>query len=241
MWKRIAALTGFVLAALSGAAAGEECLSRDDLGHIKTVGVISAVGQTFLFQHIRDARFEWFGPPDSHFLEISDWALDSLVTREVTTALAKRFAIKPVFYDPADFSAWDDGLLRHHTLDLNVDPAIDAYVLILRDWRRDEIGHSVHDLGGLGVYRRDEAKGVKLGLFASYRIAVVDALTGKTIASRAALFPDGALPWMPIAPALWPATQNDLTDKQSALLTADETKLIEATLLPTLSAMNLTR
>ncbi|MGO8714166.1 MAG: hypothetical protein ACLQUZ_19285 [Rhizomicrobium sp.] len=230
-------VTAFVLCA-AGPYSGR--LSPGDLRHIRTVAVISAVGHSFLFQHVSNKAFEWLGPPDSHFLEISDWALDPLVTREVTAALAKHFAIKPVVFEPADFSSWDYSLLRRDTLDLNVDPAIDAYVLILRDWRADEIGDSVHALGGLGLYRRDGGP-AKYGVFASYRIVVVDAITGDTIASRAALLRDGALPWLPADPSLWPKTQNDLTDAQRATLQAEETKLIEATLLRTLAQMNLAR
>jgi hypothetical protein len=201
--------------------------------------VISALGNTFLFERIPHGNLAWLGPPDSHFLEISDWSLDPMIAKGVTAALAKRFTVKPIVFRPADFSTWDYANLKHASLDLNGDPAIDAYVLILRDWRTDEIGYSVHALGGLGLYRNDRA--AKAGVFASYRIVVVDALTGDTIASRAALLPDRKLPWLPVAAALWPATPNALSDTQRATLDAAETKLIDATLLPTLAAMRLTR
>ena len=211
-----------------------------DLRHIKTIAVISALGNTFCFSMSGDTSIEYLGPPDSHFLEISDWKLDALVARDVTAALAKHFTIKPVTFETANFSSWNDTLLRRASLDLNGDPAIDAYVLILRDWHWDEIGYSVHDLGGLGLYRRDGVH-PKIGIFASYRVVIVDALTGDTIASRAATLGNGALPWLAVAPALWPQTQDDLTDGQRATLLADETKLIEATLLPTLARLNLAR
>jgi len=211
-----------------------------DYRTIKTVAVISALGNTFLFERVPDKKFEWLGPPDSHFLEISDWAIDPSVTRAVSTALAKRFTVKPIVFRPADFSTWDYSNLKSATLGLNGDPAIDAYVLILRDWRPDEIGYSVHWLGGLGLYRRDRASGhPKVGVFASYRIVVVDALTGDTIVSRAALLSDDKLPWLPEDAKLWPKTPNDMTDVQRTALAAAETKLIDATLLPTLSAMRL--
>jgi len=207
---------------------------------IKTVAVISALGNTFLFERVPSKDFEWLGPPDSHFLEISDWAIDPAVTRTVSAALAKRFTVKPIVFRPADFSTWDYSNLKTATLGLNGDPAIDAYVLILRDWRPDEIGYSVHWLGGLGLYSKDRpGRRPKTGVFVSYRIVVVDALTGDTIISRAALLPKNALPWLPEDAALWPKTQNDLTDAQKATLSAAETRLIDATLLPTLSAMRL--
>lgn len=233
---------GLLLAAFSASAAHArpERLSAKDLHRIKTVAVISALGGSFLFQHVRAGAFEWLGPPDSHFLEISDWNLDAEIEIETTRALATRFVVKPIFFEPADFSTWSYGLLKRNTLALNGDPAIDAYVLILRDWRPDDIGHSVHALGGLGLYRRDGAK-MKFGVFASYRVVVVDALTGRTLASRPALLPSGALPWLPAAARLWPKTQNDLTPAQRDVLASDEMRLIDKTLLATLAKIGLTR
>ena len=217
-------------------------LSPLDYRTIKTVAVISALGNTFLFERVPAKDFEWLGPPDSHFLEISDWALDPMIEKSVSAALAKRFTVKPIVFRPADFSTWDYANLKSAALNLNGDPAIDAYVLILRDWRPDEIGYGVHELGGLGLYRKDRPSGhPKLGVFASYRVVVVDALTGDTIASRAALLPNSALPWLPEDAALWPKTPNDLTEQQRAMLAAAETKLIGATLQRTLVQMNLTR
>jgi len=217
-------------------------LSPLDYRTIKTVAVISALGNTFLFERVPDKTFAWLGPPDSHFLEISDWRIDPSIEKTVSTALAGRFTVKPIVFRPADFSTWDYSNLKSAALGLNGDPAIDAYVLILRDWRPDAIGYSVHWLGGLGLYRKDRMNGhPKVGVFASYRIVVVDALTGDTIASRPALLPNDKLPWLPVGPTLWPKTPNDMTNAQRAELSTAETKLIEATLLPTLAAMRLAR
>jgi len=239
---RLARLFAALLAALAVSAAGPYTnrLAPQELRRIKTVAVISAVGHSFLFQHVTDTGFEWLGPPDAHFLEVSDWALDTDIAQQVTQALATEFTVKPVAFVPSDFSSWNDALLKRAALDLNGDPAIDAYVFVLRDAHYDAIGHGVHDLGGLGLYRGDGAN-TCYGVFASYRIVVVDALTGNTIASRAALMPDGSLPWLPVGASLWPKTPNDLSEAQRATLLADETRLIAATLPRTLAAMGLAR
>lgn len=217
-------------------------LSPQDLRGIRTVAIISALGNSFVFERVHDNALTLLTPPDSKFLEVSDWALDPLIAKAVSAALAKRFTVKQIVFRPADFSTWDYSLLKSGTLGLNGDPAIDAYVLILRDWHWDEIGYGAHALGGLGFYRKDRTTGhSKYGVFASYRIVVVDALTGDTIASREAQMPDKTLPWLPADAALWPKTPNDLTDAQRATLLAYETKLVDATLLRTLSQMNLAR
>ena len=150
-------------------------LSPRDLRGIRTVAVISALGNSFVFERVTDTPFAALTPPDSKFLEISDWALDPLIAKETTAALARRFTVKTIVFRPADFSTWDYALLKSSALNLNGDPAIDAYVLILRDWHWDEIGHGAHALGGLGFYRRDKPNGrSKFAVFASYRIVVVD-------------------------------------------------------------------
>lgn len=233
------AAAGFMLAACFLAAAGPytDRLSPDELRHIRTVAVISALGGSFQFERVPDGPFAWLAPPDSRFLEISDWGLDPLIARTVTTSLAKRVKVETIAYKPADFSTWNASLLKHAALDLNGDPGIDAYVLVLRDWRSDAIGGSAHRLGGLGLYRNDG----RYGVYACFRVVVVDALTGTILASRAAVMPNGALPWLPAAPELWPKTPDHLTETQGTALATDEKKLIDATLLPTLLQLNLTR
>jgi hypothetical protein len=216
-------------------------LSPPDLARIRTVAIISAVGESFAFERVRPSTFEWFAPPDTRYLEISDWKIDDDVTRAVTAILSKRVAIKKVFFERVDFGTWNYANLRQNIFKLNGDPGIDAYILILRDWHYDAISHSVHDLQGLGLYRRDAASGENPeGVYASYRIVVIDANTGAIFASCEAVMPDGSLPWMQTPASLWPKTPNDLTVAQQKLLSADLALLIGETLPRTLAAMKLT-
>lgn len=206
----------------------------------KTIAIISAVGHTFLFQHAGSGAFAWLKPPDSHFLEISDWNIDPMVVKLAATALARNFTIKQVAFEPADFSTWDYSLLRRAALDLNGDPNIDAYLLILRDRRADDLTYSAASLNGLGMLRQDgDAR--KFAVFASYRVVLVDALTGETVASRAVRLTDGTTPTLAADRTLWPKTQNDLTPAQTAAISADAQRLVRETLLPALAQMGLTR
>jgi hypothetical protein len=209
---------------------------------VKTVGIISALGNTFMFEDASPSAFDWLRPAKADFLEISDWGVDDLVTQTIAKAVAKHFAVKPVTFEPADFNTWTYDDLAHRIRDFeDPDPDIDAYLVIVRDWRGDAIGASGHRFAGLGLYRRDPGAGKSLlSVFASYRIVILDAHDDHVIASRAALLPDGTLPRVAADASLWPKTQNDLTDAQRAILQSDIRKLIAASLPPTLQRMKLT-
>ena len=107
---------------------------------------------------------------------------------------------------------------------------VDAYLLILRDWRGDEIGDSDHQLGGLGFYRRDLRGGrQRYGVFASFRLVLMEPDHGGIIASRMTSLPNGHLPWMAVSPALWPRTQNYLTGVQREQL---QSRDVERAIVP---------
>jgi len=224
------------------ASADSTLLSPPDLAKIRTVAIISAVGQTFSFERVRAGTFEWLGSPDTTYLEISDWKIDDAVTKDIEAALSKRITVKPSRFDRGNFSTWNYASLRQQIFLLNDDPNIDAYILVLRDWHWDSIGDSVHDLQGLGLYRRDRAGGAQSNaVFASYRIVVVDAHTGATYASREVTTADSRLPTANVPPTTWPRTQNDLTDAQRKLLQFDITRIVTSTLPRTLAEMKLTK
>lgn len=202
---------------------------------IKTVGIISAIGELFMFEHVSASPLQWLGPPDASFLEIGDWGVDAGVTREAARALSKTFVVKPVAFEEADFDTWTWPTLLDRIQQLPTH-GVDAYVVILRDWRSDEIGGSAQQIAGLGLYRRDGDR-PRTAVFACYRIAVIDAHNDTILASRAVLASEGKLPWLVIAPSLWPKTQNDLTASQTAILEKDSRALIDETLTPALDAM----
>lgn len=240
LFTRCACLVVLALA-LSGSADVTR-LAPDDLAKIRTVAIISAVGQSFSFEKVGRGALEWFGPPDTRYLEISDWNIDDQVTRAIEGALAKRIVVKASRYKEADFSTWDYASLRQQIFLLNDDPGIDAYIVVLRDWHWDAIGKSVHDLQGLGLYTREYSRGSRSsGVFAAYRVVVIDANTGEIYASRPVLDPHGDLPWMEAPASLWPRTPNDLADAQRKILQSDVAKLVDESLPRALAEMKLTK
>ena len=208
---------------------------------IKSIGIIAAVGDTCMFERVTDRPFEWIGPPGASFLEISDWNIDDDVTKTITAALESRYSVQAIAVEDQVFDTWTYDLLSRRVREMPVpETPVDAFLLVLRDWRADAIGGSVHQLGGLGLYRRDLPRGGKrVALFASYRLVLLEPEHGGILVSRAALLPDGSLPSLPVSSSLWPLTQNDLTDVQRDNLHRDFLQLLTQSLPATLQQMGL--
>jgi len=209
--------------------------------NIKSIGIIAALGDTCMFERVPPSRFEWIAPPEASFLEISDWGIDDSITRAIAAKLGAHHAVQAIAIEHQNFDTWTYSSLMRHIRELPVpETPVDAYLVVLRDWRGDEIGRSDHQLGGLGLYRRDYHNGnPRVGAFISWRLVLLEADSGTIIASRAALLPNGALPRLAATQALWPPTQNDLSDAQRRELQADFKKLIDASLPPTLRQIGL--
>lgn len=208
------------------------CPATAKPAHIHTLGVIAALGGTCMFERVPDRPFEWIAPPEASFLEISDWGLDDAVTRRIARLLGPRIDVQTIYVSQQDFETWTDASLARRIRELPLpETPVDAYLLVLRDWRGDEIGNTNHRVGGLGLYRRDfSGSRVRFGVFASYRVILADPETGQIFAEVPALLPNRKLPWLPAAPTLWPPTQNDLTAAQQRVLHSDFLELIDATL-----------
>ena len=199
---------------------------------IHSIGLITALGDTCMFERVPDSPFEWIAPPDASFLEISDWGIDEHVTNAIAKSLGTHYRVQAIEIEHQDFDTWKYDSLARHIRELPIpEKPVDAYLVVLRDWQSDAIAGSDHQLGGLGLYRRDLPHGgERLGVFASWRLVLADPDSGEAIVSRAVTLPDGHVPWLSASPALWPRTQNDLTDAQRHELRSDFVKLIDETL-----------
>lgn len=214
--------------------------ARDpSLPKIKSIGVIAAIGDTCMFERIPDRPFAWIAPPQASFLGISDWGLDDEVTDAITKRLKTRYRVQTISFEHQDFDAWTYQSLARHIRELPLpETPVDAYLLVLRDWRHDDIGGTNHDVGGLGLYRRDvDRRAPRVGVFASWRLVLANPDNGSIIATLPALLPDGRLPWLPAAPSFWSRSQNDLTGTQRRTLRSDFAELVDASLPGTLKRM----
>src|SRR5204863_8451847 len=116
---------------------------------IKSIGIITAVGDTCMFEHVIEKPFDWIGPPQASFLEISDWGIDDEVTKAIEAALGPEHRTQSIAIEHQDFDTWTYDFLTRRIRELPApETAVDAYLLILRDWRDEVIDRSNQRLGG---------------------------------------------------------------------------------------------
>src|SRR5207248_9134863 len=154
---------------------------------IRSIGIIAAVGDTCMFERVSDEPFEWLGPPQASFLEISDWGIDNDVTKAIVAALGPTYRTQSIAIEHQGFDTWTYASLTRDIRELPApETPVDAYLLVLRDWRDDAIGGSIHRLGGFGLYRRDlHARHERYGVFAAYRLLLLLPESGRLLFSRA--------------------------------------------------------
>ncbi|WP_244611241.1 hypothetical protein CIT37_24920 [Bradyrhizobium ottawaense] len=174
--------------ALGAAAAFETRASR--LQAIKTVGIVSAIGEEMSLSQAGLTKLGSTGQSAS----ISAWGLDELIVQQVTRLLGGRYRVQAVNYTRAAFAAVRDSAVTPVNL-LRSDPfkelvrtdvtpqGLDAYIVITRAKSKLGNGRNVEGVG-IAEYRTLLAD---YGLIhALYEVRVIDGKTFDVIEKRAA-------------------------------------------------------
>ena len=89
------AVFAFAMLLVLGRSAGALFETRDSkLQAVKTVGIISAVGDRFVFSKAGLTGFD----NSSRSVSVAAWALDDFFVQQATSLLSARFQVKPVSY-----------------------------------------------------------------------------------------------------------------------------------------------
>ena len=215
---------------------------------IKTVAIISAVGDTFTFT---DAGLTGMSAPP-RVSDVSSWDLDPMIAREVGALLTPRFVVRPVTYRREWFlqsegrspvvpvnlfheDAWKASLRKA----VPSEP-VDAYVVIVK--AKAQTGPSNRLVQGLGAVRFHTLTGSYEELHALYEVKVLDAHSLDVVTALGA-GPVGAMelsrlagPTRMIDEAAFPP-DSDATS--NATVRQGVTELIHQSLEPTLLDMHL--
>jgi hypothetical protein len=225
--------------------------SEVKLQAVKTVGIISAIGDDFTFT---PAGLSVVEGKSQHY-SIASWGLDDLVAREVTAALSRRFQVQPLSYSRAAFAVSDPDFsisavnlanIMHEDRVMSAlrkeppAPAVDAYILILK--AASPVSSSHRKVAGIGLVNYTAALGIYTQLHALYEIRVIDGHTLSTIARRrAAPLEQGIVrlagPARMAEDSLMPSSSDPANNE---ILHAAVLDLIERSLPVTLRNLNLT-
>jgi hypothetical protein len=158
---------------------------------VKTVGIISAVGDEMSF-----ARMGLTGPNNaSQSFPIGSWNLDDLIVQQATAALSGRFQVQPVNYPRAAFAAIKDSpvapvnLVRgdpfKKLVQTEVSPqGLDAYIVITK--AKSNFGGGARKVEGIGFISYGTLLASYSQIHALYEIRVFDGKTFDIIEKMAA-------------------------------------------------------
>ena len=158
---------------------------------VKTVGIISAVGDEMSF-----ARMGLTGPNNaSQSFPIGSWGLDDLIVQQATAALSGRFQVQPVNYPRAAFAAIKDSPIAPVNLvrgdpfkklvQTEVSPqGLDAYIVITK--AKSNFGNGARKVEGIGFISYGTLLASYSQIHALYEIRVLDGKTFDIIEKMAA-------------------------------------------------------
>lgn len=171
----------------------------DPLKAIKTVAVVSAIGDQMTFEHQSlfrsDAHVAMPGPD-----------LDAQIEAQIKGAIAKRFVVKDAPIDRAKLYGARflnaNGVWRDTVSELPPDADIDAYVVVLK---HPVFIPGLSDNEGVGLWRAGIAD--QTLVYTGYAVALVDAHSLKVLEGHTALMPPTVAqsqPFKAVDATLWP-------------------------------------
>lgn len=178
MFGALAAVVGLVIGVASAVAQP----APPKAANAKTVGVVSAIGETFTLQKIGITVFG----NESHNVAIGAWGIDDLVAARVSAALSKRFHVKRISVPKGAFASYEspggmfrdrDAELREIVRKLASSQPCDLYVVVTKGY--SPFGTTNQAAIGLGLVVAASALIDNSHLYALSTIRIYD---GKTFA-----------------------------------------------------------
>jgi hypothetical protein len=161
------------------------------LQSVKTVGVVSAIGDQFTFVKAGLTGFD--NSPRS--VPIASWGLDDLIVQNVASLLSSRFQVQPVTYARTSFATIQESAITAVNLvrgdpfkklvETQVSPqGLDAYIVVTK--ARTYFGGGNRKVEGVGLITFSTVLETYSQIHALYEIRVVDGKTFDIIEKFAA-------------------------------------------------------
>jgi hypothetical protein len=220
--------------------------AKDELANVKSVAIISAIGDCFRLQRVDSSPFAMVSEdPECALID----GIDEAVSDQITSALAPRFAVKTVRYDRNAFSRMPFLLATgsgeadiEKPLEALTNPGVDAYVVV----QKLRLGNVVSDVDvqsdGIGIAHESSVFGATNKMFALFTIRIVDARTFKTLADHPVKKPGSFLGLFPIYDTdTWARWAREMTPEQKAAAKAQMMDILRNCIADSLKKMELTQ
>jgi hypothetical protein len=170
--------------------------AQPKLQDFKTVGIISAIGDTLTL-----TSSGLTSKNEEQSLSIEPWGIDDLITSRASAVLTRHYQVQPVTYDRGAFVAAykrDNPVVAvnmvHNLLHENpikdlvrkqaAPQGLDAYVVVTK--APSAYGFRGRKVAGIGIIKYARLLDSYIELYALYKISVVDGHAFKMIAERSA-------------------------------------------------------
>lgn len=244
------AIVGLLLLVLAACA---QPVSKEQLGQIKTVGVISAIGGDFNFTTV---GFTVFGN-DFKQANIESWGVDDYVVAQIGEALRSRYDVRAVTYRRSAFTSqnmdtpvgWQGPFDKRRTIQevirTDAQPqGLDAYVVVT-DYG-SQFGTTNQGVRGVGLVKGGGLGTSRVGLHVLYRVIVVSGRDQKVIGqAQAETMPDAEPsvflrgPSREVGMSLWSDGMQAMAPAKQDQVKAGVRSLISRSLPPTLRSVGL--
>ena len=208
-----------------------------NLEHVRTVGLVSAIGSKFSVQKVGLTAFT----NDLKEIPIDSWGIDEYVAGKTRAMLNRRYDVRPTTHNKAPFAPRrfraSADLVR-----TDVSPqGLDAYIVI--ETGSDQYAETNQILHGLGIVEGQRFGPNYYGIFALYRVAIIDGHEFKLIGDTYASLPAERGTWplhglhRDVDQSWWPASLDAASNPKFNTVVHE---LIDRSLPGTLQKLQLT-
>lgn len=226
---------------VAGCAAAPSEVAPATAAKLRTLGVISLIGQTLKFEQLSLTAFsnEHFQYPAAKF------GIDAFTVETVKRDLAGRYDVRSVKFDPADFGddkitlkdeagTFDSGQPIGAVIHAKASPNdLDAYIVVTDG--AGQIGNSNQTQSGVGMRRQHRLLWHDYFTHAIYYLTVVDGHTGKVIAQSSTPAWGGT----EVDESYWPFDEDNVPEELAKKVAETDKKDIADSMPDALQALNL--
>jgi hypothetical protein len=232
----------FLLAALvlSGCAGPSE-VTPEAAAKLKRIGVISLIGGSLKFEQLSLTAFS-----NEHFeYPAATFGLDAHTAATVARLLAGRYEVRPVEFNPSDFTddkislkdeagTFDSGEPIGAVIHAKAMPNdLDAYIVVTDG--SGQIGNSNQSQSGVGIRREHRLLWHDYFTHAIYDVTVVDGHTGRVMARTLSPAWGGT----EVDESFWPFDEDNIPAEQAQKIAAANKKDIADSMPAALKSLNL--